>query len=287
MPDPTRCGDFTRRSPAGEFEIRRPAHPCGWSFAGVGWGAPLLRRSWLFNARPGVRRVCPTVPSNVGGILKRLFAPFVLLLFAAGCTAPGTAPTTTPATSPPADAGTASTESTPAPTALPAAKFTLNTQTGAKITVEFPTPATDPALETLEAFRKKTGGKPVSYVVADVDNRAGTEPVKMYQINAFDKEGREYTFGTVSEVLDTWKPTYRNDFEYKLPDGRIVDNATGSALSKEASELHDANLNGADVAKQAKIVLASIDVDLPDEFSRVSVHPSGSGQGEDATPIPG
>lgn len=131
------------------------------------------------------------------------------------------------------------------------------------------------------------GGKPVSYVVADVDNRTGSEPVKMYQINAFDKEGREYTFGAVTEVLETWKPTYRNDFEYKLPDGRVVDHATGSALSDEGSELSDANLNGDDVAERAKIVLASTDVDLPDEFSRVSVQPSGSGQGEVAIPVQG
>lgn len=215
--------------------------------------------------------------------MKRLLAPIVLVLIAAGCSAP----TTAPAASTPADAGTASAEATPAPAVLPARKFTLNTRAGAKITFELPTPATDPALAKLEAFREKMGGKPVSYVVADVDNRTGSEPVKMYQINAFDKEGREYTFGAVTEVLETWKPTYRNDFEYKLPDGRVVDHATGSALSDEGSELSDANLNGDDVAERAKIVLASTDVDLPDEFSRVSVQPSGSGQGEVAIPVQG
>jgi len=215
--------------------------------------------------------------------LKRLFAPIVLVLFAAGCTVP----TTAPATSTPADGGTASAEATPAPTVLPARKFTLNTRAGAKITFELPAPATDPALAKLEAFREKAGGKRVSYVVADVDNQTGTEPVNMHQINAFDKEGREYKFGAVTEVLETWKPTYRNDFEYKLPDGRVVDNATGRALGNEASELSDANLNGADVAERAKIVLASIDFDLPDEFSRVSVQPSGSGQGEVAIPVQG
>jgi hypothetical protein len=163
----------------------------------------------------------------------------------------------------------------------------LDTQSGAKITFKLPTPVTDPALAKLEAFRKKAGGKPVSYIVADVDNRNGTEPVNMYQINAFDKEGREYTFGAVTDVLDTWKPTYRNDYEYKLPDGRVVDQATGSALSREGTELHNSNLIGADVAERAKIILATTDVDLPDGFTRVSVQPSGAGEGEDAVPVQG
>lgn len=131
------------------------------------------------------------------------------------------------------------------------------------------------------------GGRPVSYVVADVDNRTGSEPVNMYQINAFDEEGREYTFGVVTEVVETWKPTYRNDFEYKLPDGRVVDHAAASALSDEGSELSDASLSGADVAERAKVVLASADVDLPEEFLKVSVQPSGSGQGEAAIPVQG
>jgi hypothetical protein len=163
----------------------------------------------------------------------------------------------------------------------------LDTQSGTKITFKLPTPVTDPALAKLEAFRKKAGGKPVSYIVADVDNRNGTEPVNMYQINALDKEGREYTFGAVTDVLDTWKPTYRNDYEYKLPDGRVVDQATGSALSREGTELHNSNLIGADVAERAKIILATTDVDLPDGFTRVSVQPSGAGEGEDAVPVQG
>lgn len=225
----------------------------------------------------------PTLNLDTGGILKHLLVPVVLALLAAGCTAPASSP----AAGTPTASQDASAEVAPTPTVLPAHEFTLDTQSGAKITFGLPALATDPALAKLEAFRKKTGGKPVSYIVADVDNRNGTELVKIYRINAFDKEGREYTFGAVTDVLETWKPTYRNDFEYKLADGRVVDQATGSALTREATELRNSNLNDADVAERAEVILATTDVDLPDKFTRVSVQPSRAGEGADAVPVQG
>lgn len=213
--------------------------------------------------------------------MKQLLVPVVLALLATGCTAPASSPTAgTPAAGQDASAGVS-------PTVLPADEFTLDTQSGAKTTFKLPTPATDPALAKLEAFRKKSGGKPVSYIVADVDNRSGKEPVNLYQINAFDEAGREYKFGTVTDVLDTWKPTYRNDFEYKLPDGRVVDHATANALEREAVELHNSNTNAADVAERVKIILAAPDVDLPEKFTKVSVQSSETGEGEDAVPVQG
>lgn len=215
--------------------------------------------------------------------MKRLTVLCVGTLLLTGC-AGGSAPvSTTPATSQADVAGPTET-ATPTPTVLPAGEFELNTVSGAKIKFTLPTPATDPALAKLEAFRKKTGGKPVSYILADVDNRQGTELVNMYQINVFDKEGREYTFSGVTDVLRTWEPRQGTDYVYRMPDGRVLDEATGSAWSSEGSELYNANQNGADVAERAKIILASADADLPDEFTRVSVQPSGMGQGEDAIP---
>ena len=67
----------------------------------------------------------------------------------------------------------------------------------------------------------------------------------------------------------------------------MLDEATGTALNNECIDLYNANLNNADVRERAKIVLASTDADLPKEFTRVSVQPSGVGRGEDATPAQG
>jgi hypothetical protein len=136
----------------------------------------------------------------------------------------------------------------------------------------------------LEAFRKKAGGEPVSYLVADVDNRKGTAMVNMYQVSAFDAEGKEYTFSGVAQFVSGWSPDYSSDYKYTSVDGKVLDDATGSALSSESTTLHNANIGQADIAERATLVLASTDAPLPKEFTRVSVQPSGGGEGEDAQP---
>jgi hypothetical protein len=135
----------------------------------------------------------------------------------------------------------------------------------------------------LEAFRKKSGGAPVAYLVADVDNRKGTEPVNTYMVAAFDAEGIQYTFSTVTDVLNTWSPVYGSDLKYTTADGKPIDEATGDALSRQATDLNNANINDADPGERTTIILASPIADLPAEFTRVSVQPSGAGEGEEAT----
>lgn len=206
----------------------------------------------------------------------------VLALSLAGCSSP--APSQDGPTG-----DSASVSATPSvtviPTALPAGKFKLVTKSGAEITFTLPTPTTDPAVADIEAFRTETGGAPVSYLVADVDNRKGTERVNMYRVFAFDAEGRQYTFTTVTDALDAWKPTYRNDYEYKLPNGTVIDQAMGSALNRRATELYNANIDDADVSERTRIILASTDAELPTEFTRVAVLPSGGmGKEEEARP---
>lgn len=214
-----------------------------------------------------------------GGNLTRLLAPLVIALSVAGCSGTPAIQTTPPG------APVATTEAPPSPTVLPAGKFELDTKTGAKITFELPTPVTDPTLAKLEAYRKKTGGKPVTYVVADVDNRQGTEAAGIYHLDAFDKEGKRYTFSTVTDAIDLWQPTYGQGDVYRLPNGRALDDATGTSLNNEGVDLHNAHLHGVDKAERATLVLASTEVDLPKEFTRVSIRPSGLEEGQDAKPV--
>lgn len=206
--------------------------------------------------------------------MKLLLAPLAIALLATGCAAP--AASNAPAPEP----LTTTTEA--APTTLPAGKFKLTTISGAEIKFTLPTPATDPAVKDLEAYRAKTKGEPVTYLVADVDNRKGTDMVNMYQVNAFDKDGRQYTFSTVTEAIDLWEPSYQSDGTYLMPNGRKLSDAEGSPLSREGSLLNNAHLGDANVAERATLILASTDTDLPAEFTRVSVQPSGGGEGEDA-----
>lgn len=214
--------------------------------------------------------------------MKRLSVALSVLALAAvvGCSAPAAqdGPTSGPTTAAP------STTPTPTATSLPAGKFKLATASGADITFTLPTPATDPAVAELEAYRVKVNGAPVSYLVADVDNRKGADRVNMYMVSAFDEEGRQYTFSTVTEAIKTWAPSYQADGTYLMPNGEVLSDAAGTPLSNQATELHNANINDADVGERATIILASTDTDLPAEFTRVSVQPSGMGQEEEAQP---
>jgi len=192
-----------------------------------------------------------------------------------------------PAASTPAPAPvTAEVTPTPTATTLPAGKFKLTTLSGADITFTLPTPATHPAVKGLEALRVKAGGAPVSYLVAEVDNRKGTERVNMYQVDAFSEDGAQFQFSDAAALTNLWSPSYGADGSYTMPSGKVLDAATGDALQAEATEVYNAHLNDADKGEKTTIVLASSNATLPTEFTRVSVQPSGGGEGEDATPAP-
>jgi hypothetical protein len=167
---------------------------------------------------------------------------------------------------------------------MPAGVFDLVAKTGGIVRFTLPTPASDPAVADIEAFRKKTGAAPVSYIVADVDNRSGTEVINMYKVSAYDAEGREYAFARAAGVFGEWGPTFGSDYVYRMPDGSILDEATGSALNNEEVRLNNAIDIVASPAQRANIILISKSTDLPKEFTRVAVAPSGMGYPIDALP---
>lgn len=236
------------------------------------------------------------IPSTAGKcakakllILAALAAAAILALAGCGGTQPsattpttkaaaGTIPTTKAVSAPP-------TPSLPTWKAEPAGKFTLAAN-GAVITFTMPSSLTDPAVAPIEAYRVKTGGAPVTYIVADVDNRNGSVLVNMYRIMAFDKEGHEYLFSTVTDAIGSWEPIYGSDYKYKMPNGTPLDDTTGTALYAEGVNLQNANISDADVGARKTVVLAAQASSLPAEFTRVAVLPSGAGTEIEATPAP-
>jgi hypothetical protein len=217
--------------------------------------------------------------------VKRLGAPAAaaaLIIGLAGCSG-------TPQAAGVGTAGSASPAApAPAPTfkGEPAGKFALKTKSGAAVTFNLPTPATDPNVAPIEAYRVKTGAAPVTYLIADVDNRNGTQPVNMYRVMAFDKQGHEYDFSLVWNLVNSWEPVFGEDYKWKTRSGAVLDDATGQALSNEGNDLQNTNLNGADIGARKTLVLASKSTDLPSEFTRVAVMPSGAFGEEEATPAP-
>lgn len=185
---------------------------------------------------------------------------------------------------PTGDASSPSASAAPTLQTMPAGDFELTTTSGAYIKFKLPTPPTDPAVADLEAFRVAAGGEPVTYLAADVDNRIGSELVNMYQVSAYDVEGKEYTFSAAWQMVDMWEPNYEADGSYTSPSGEVLDPALGEKLSRQGMDVHNAHLHGADPAERKTIVLVAPGVGLPDEFTRVAVQPSGMGPGEEAKP---
>ncbi|WP_457963200.1 hypothetical protein M1E17_17350 [Arthrobacter sp. D1-29] len=130
----------------------------------------------------------------------------------------------------------------------------------------------------------KAGGAPVSYLVADVDNRKGTSAIDMFMVSALNKEGRQYTFSSVTDALDVWAPSYGSDLLWKNSRGEVLDEATGDDLEREGVALKNANINQSNVGERATIILASTDAELPPQFRRVTVQPSATGEEEEAKP---
>lgn len=179
----------------------------------------------------------------------------------------------------------ANTSETEAPQLYPSGPFELTTANGAEITFELPTPATNESLAEIEQFRTDAGGAAVSYLLIKVDNRNGTEPVTLETVSAFDAEGTKYEFTEVTSFVDEWSPYYSEDYEYVLPDGSKLPEEEGDALYNRGIDIYNANIGEIAVAESGTIVLASSQVELPGEFTRVAVFPDAfATEGEDATP---
>ncbi|MCQ6270477.1 hypothetical protein M8J71_08275 [Pseudarthrobacter sp. R1] len=211
--------------------------------------------------------------------LRMALPAFVLLLTACSAPAPVQGSPTAEAAVPVADL-----LSVTAPGAVPAASYGLTTASGARITFTLPTPVVDPAVAAIDAYRAKVGAAPVSYLVADVDNRAGTAPVNLYTVNAFSEEGRQSTFTSVADALHSWAPTFSYDFGWSM-NGKSLDEEQGAALKCEANNLYNADIADVDTAERTTVILASPDAELPTEFTRVAVQPSVTGGEEEAHPL--
>lgn len=183
-----------------------------------------------------------------------------------------------------AQTGSSAVAPTPTRTAMPAGAFDLVPKTGGIVRFTLPTPVSDPAVADIEAFRKKTGAAPVSYIVADVDNRNGTDVINMYRLSAYDADGKEYSFVRAATVVADWRPSFGSDYFYHLRDGSTLDEKTGTALYNEGVALNNAIDIVASPAQRANIVLISKATDLPKEFTRVAVSPSGMGTPIEAVP---
>ncbi|WP_247041956.1 hypothetical protein [Arthrobacter rhizosphaerae] len=127
--------------------------------------------------------------------MKRLLTPLVLVMLAAGCSAP--------AAQPPAQTSEAPTsETTPTPVVMAPGKYTFENATGATGTLDIPGQP-DPEIEKL---RELAGAAPTTYLTVHVDNRKGTVGVNMYAVSIFTPEGKELKYVNADTYIDELRP---------------------------------------------------------------------------------
>lgn len=123
----------------------------------------------------------------------------------------------------------------------------------------------------------------MTYLVAEVDNRQGTQPQNAFMVGAYNEEGRQFTFSMVTDVINEWSPRRGPDQKYRTGSGDILDDTTGDALHEQGVELYNTHVKNIAAGERSTIVLASTDDELPTKFARVVVRPAGAGdEGEAA-----
>lgn len=209
----------------------------------------------------------------------------------AGCSAGGNAPEpskaveSTPAAAQPtpgkgniASDGTDFTTITPEDLKLTTEKdYGFISSAGTTGDIEF-VKKTDPRVKELEDYRKATHGYEVEYLIAEVDNREGSEVANMYGVNLYDPEGMKYEFTKLDDIISDWEPTtdYETD-KYYLADGTELSSKEWYKLSSEGVDLSNSQKWAIDPDEKGTFILAVPVAEgiFPIEIERIAVMAHG------------
>lgn len=156
--------------------------------------------------------------------------------------------------------------------------FFASTVTGAQITMTMDAQRdVSEEIAWLEQYREDAGGEPVSYILSDVDNRDGSEPINMYNISVYDEEGLEWACGSADTYVDeAWAPVWlygsTDQDEYESADGEPMDYGTADELDRRANE-HE-YVTGVSPFERATMVSVCA-AELPATAVAVEVMPQG------------
>src|SRR5690625_7536366 len=84
---------------------------------------------------------------------------------------------------------------------------------GAHIVFDLPSDPSSDELTEIEQYRETVKADPATYIIADVDNREGTDSASMRSISVFDEDGKEYEFTDADTVISDWSAIWRVDGE--------------------------------------------------------------------------
>lgn len=199
----------------------------------------------------------------------------------AGCASSGTDTATDPA--PDTSASPTATETTPQ--TYEAGEYTLtDVYSGGDATFTFPAndaPEVTPLSDHLAAINAPL--QDVTYMVADLDNRNGTEKLNPNEFTMTDEEGNLYTFVQTSSLLGDYSvsmewPDDVEDPYYIDASGTVIPEDQYDVLSSEGTDLYNDSLNGAAPGQRRTVVYAydGSSGPLPTEFTNITMDGSVS-----------
>jgi len=167
---------------------------------------------------------------------------------------------------------------------MEAGEYEVYSMEGAHIVFNLPTAVDSPEVAAIEDYRQAAKIGTLTYVIADVDNREGTDSVNMYGISVFDKDGNEYEFKTVDMALYDWSPEWTADDQYFYADGTEMSEQEYWRIDEMAWGLEENLTDYVKASGRGEMILVYEGDDLPDEFTRVAVLPNGAFEETEAFP---
>lgn len=191
--------------------------------------------------------------------MKRFVFPLILALSTAGCASTGGT-----GTGPTNDVASPTASPTPSKTIMVPGAYEFDVPSGGKGAIAIPG---EPVAE-FESLRNLVKGEPVTYLTGTVDNRDGTEAVNMYSVRIYTPEGEELEYKTA----DTYADELRNMLPADAPSdtyNRFIDASNKHQVFIDPKEKNDFVLVGPAI---------------PEEFTGVTVYPTGAFDPVDARP---
>lgn len=156
-------------------------------------------------------------------------------------------------------------------------KYDFLTSNNTSGSIEF-VPNSDPRVKDIEKYLQDATGYHREYLVAEVDNRKGTEVANMYSVTIYDEDGASYEFRKAYDLIEDAKPVWNIDDTYTTAFGdKELTEAEYRALSDRGSKLSEKQTWAIDPLEKNTFILA-MEIDkgaLPKEITGVSVMAHG------------
>lgn len=156
-------------------------------------------------------------------------------------------------------------------------KYGFITGSNATGTIEF-VKDTDPRVKDIEKYLKDATGYHREYLIAEVDNRKGTDVANMFAVKVYDEDGASYEFKKAYDLIEEAKPVWNIDDTYTTAFGdKALTEKEYRALSDRGSKLAEAQTWAIDPLEKNTFILAlEIDEgDFPKDIEGVSVMAHG------------